>query len=67
MSISASRDRGATWSAPKPIHTGGKSRYSDLAVNADGTVLCLYTYGDVRDSEKICVARFDASWPMAEG
>jgi hypothetical protein len=33
-----------------------------LAVAADGTILCLYTNGSVRDSEKISVARFDRAW-----
>lgn len=62
MAVCVSRDRGRTWSTPKPLHTGGLARYSDLAQTADGTILCLYTNGSVRDSEKISVARFDPAW-----
>ena len=28
----------------------------------DGTILCLYTNGVVRDREKISVARFNLEW-----
>ena len=62
MAVSISRDNARTWSAPKPLHQGGKARYSDLAVTADGTILCLYTNGTIRDSEKISVARFNSAW-----
>ena len=62
MSVSVSRDKGKTWSEPKPLHEDGKSRYSDLAVMDDGTILCIYTYGVVRDSEKMRVARFNLAW-----
>ena len=34
----------------------------DLAVPPDGTILCLYTNGTVRDTEKISVARFNLAW-----
>ncbi len=62
MAISSSRDAGATWSEPKLLHDTGKARYSDLAVTDDGTILCLFTNGAVRDSEKISVARFNRDW-----
>ena len=58
----AGRDNGHSWSTPKPLHEGGKARYSDLAMTQDGTVLCLYTNGNIRDSEKISVSRFDLDW-----
>ena len=51
-----------TWSAPIRLHEGRKARYSDLAVTPDGTILCLYTNGTVRDNEKISVARFNLAW-----
>ena len=66
MAVSVSRDHGGTWSTPKPLHDGGKARYSDLALAADGTVLCLYTNGTVRDSEKISVTRFNRAWLVSE-
>ncbi|MAE66890.1 MAG: hypothetical protein CMJ18_21745 [Phycisphaeraceae bacterium] len=62
MAASVSDDLGRTWSEPKPLHDAGLARYSDLAVNADGTILCLFTCGDIRDSEKIVVAHIDRSW-----
>jgi len=62
MAISTSLDKGGTWSEPKPLHDTGKARYSDLAVMDDGTILCLFTNGAVRDSEKISIARFNMAW-----
>ena len=58
MTIYASTDGGRTWPVsacidPRPC------RYSDIAVTPDGTVLCMYTVGNVRDSEKITVARLN--------
>ena len=53
MAVSVSCDGAKAWSAPKPLHEeGGKARYSDLAIAADGTMLCLYTHGKVRSSEE---------------
>ena len=65
MAVSISRDNARSWSAPIPLHEGRKARYSDLAVTGDGTILCLYTNGTVRDSEKISVARFNLAWLAA--
>ena len=56
MTIYASTDDGQTWPISKLIDPR-PCRYSDLAVTPDGTVLCMYTVGIVRDSEKITVAR----------
>ena len=55
MTIYASTDDGRTWPISKLIDPR-PCRYSDLAVTADGTLLCLYTVGNVRDSEKITLA-----------
>ena len=58
MTIYASTDGGRTWPVSKLIDPR-PCRYSDLAVTADGTVLCMYTVGNVRDSEKLTVARLN--------
>ena len=64
MTIRVSRDEGGSWTISRRLEPG-LSRYSDLAVTADGTILCLYTNGKVRDSEKISVARFNLEWLTA--
>ena len=56
-----SRDEGGSWDISRRVERA-LSRYSDLAVTADGTILCLYTNGVVRDREKISVARFNLEW-----
>ena len=63
MTIRISRDEGRSWDFSRTVEQG-LSRYSDLAVTADGTILCLYTNGVVRDREKISVARFNLEWLM---
>ena len=64
MMICVSRDGGRTWPVSKLIDNR-PCRYSDLAMTADGTVLCIYTVGDIRDSEKLTVARFNQEWMFA--
>ena len=61
MTIRMSRDEGRSWDISRRVERG-LSRYSDLAVTADGVILCLYTNGVVRDREKISVARFNLEW-----
>ena len=56
LSIKLSRDDGKTWPISKTLEKG-PSAYSDLAVLADGTVLCLYE-GD----NTIDCARFNLDW-----
>ena len=63
MTIRVSRDEGRSWNFSRRIERG-LSRYSDLAITPDGTILCLYTNGIVRDREKISVARFNLEWLM---
>ena len=63
MTIRISHDEGRSWNISQPLERG-LSRYSDLAVTRDGTILCLYTNGVVRDREKISVARFNLEWLM---
>ena len=61
MTIRMSRDEGRNWDFSRRVEQG-LSRYSDLAMTPDGTILCLYTNGVVRDREKISVARFNLEW-----
>ena len=61
MTIRMSRDEGRSWDISRRVERA-LSRYSDLAVTTDGTILCLYTNGVVRDREKISVARFNLEW-----
>lgn len=56
LSIKLSHDDGKTWPINKTLEAG-PSAYSDLAVLADGTVLCLY-----EADNKIVVARFNLDW-----
>ena len=65
MTIYASRDSGRTWPVSKLVDQR-PCRYSDLAVTADGTVLCMYTVGEIEDREKITVARFNQEWLFAQ-
>ena len=65
MTIRMSHDEGRNWDFSRRVERG-LSRYSDLAVTPDGTILCLYTNGVVRDREKISVARFNLEWLMSD-
>ena len=56
LAIKLSRDDGETWPVNKTLEAG-PSAYSDLAVLADGTVLCLYEKGT-----DIVAARFNLEW-----
>lgn len=64
MTIYASADDGESWSTSKLVDPR-PCRYSDLAVTRNGTILCIYTVGEIRDSEKISVARFNVEWMLA--
>lgn len=56
LSIQLSRDDGRTWPVLRELDAG-PSAYSDLAVLADGTILCLYeAKNDIR------MARMNAEW-----
>ena len=65
MTIRMSRDQGRSWPTARRLEPS-LSRYSDLAMTADETVLCLYTNGVARDREKISVARFNLEWLTTE-
>jgi len=60
LSIKLSRNDGKTWELNKTLEAG-KSAYSDLAVLADGTILCFYE----RDT-RLTIARFNEAWVQAK-
>jgi len=60
MTVRASFDEGATWSAQRTLHPG-PSAYSDLAVMPNGNIACLYEAGRERPYESIVFARFALS------
>ena len=57
MTVRLSADDGKTWSAGLVLWPG-PAAYSDLAVAADGAVLCLYERGDRGPYETVTLARF---------
>jgi sialidase-1 len=57
MTVRASFDDGNTWPLQRSLHSG-PSAYSDLAVLADGTSVCLYERGKTHPYEEIVLARF---------
>jgi sialidase-1 len=69
LSIKLSYDEGKTWPVSKALEPG-YSAYSDLAVLADGTILCFYERGRDADAEKkkptsyayLTQARFNLQW-----
>ena len=64
MTIAQSGDEGGSWQSFRVIDEA-LSRYSDLGVLRDGTILCLYTNGKKRDRDKISAARFNLDWLAA--
>ena len=70
VTIKLSRDGGLTWPLQKLLEDG-PSAYSDLAVLADGTILCFYESGETPPKIKrkrdwayanITLARFNLEW-----
>jgi len=61
MTIRVSYDECETWNAGKVLYRG-PSAYSDMAVAADGTILCLYERGQEHAYETITLARFTRAW-----
>ena len=72
VTIHVSQDDGRTWPARKLLQAG-PSAYSDLAVLADGTVLCLYENGKPGETRRngdwayarLTLARFNLEWLTA--
>ena len=65
MTVRTSYDEGKTWTQGRVLHQG-PSAYSDLAVAADGAILCLYERGRDGAYETITLARFSLAWLEAE-
>lgn len=64
LSVKMSLDDGRTWPVSRVLEQG-PSGYSDLAVLADGTILCLYEAEIVTrmcDDRYLRLARFNLSW-----
>jgi sialidase-1 len=65
LTVRVSFDDGKTWPVSKLIDAGA-SAYSDLAVNKDGVILCLYESGLIAGKEgnidHITLARFTLRW-----
>ena len=66
VSIKLSYDDGETWPVNRTLEAGF-SGYSDLAVLADGTILCFYERGSTDGKSNyrtglLTVARFDEAW-----
>ena len=61
LTVRLSDDDCRTWSVARELWAG-PAAYSDLAIAADGTVLCLYERGEKSQYEKIVLARFPLSW-----
>lgn len=64
MAVFLSYDEGKTWPLKKVIHAGPCGcGYSDLAVTADGTILCAYGSGPrFGKGAGIALARFNLEW-----
>lgn len=62
LTLQQSLDGGQTWTMVRVVHAG-PAAYSDLAVTADGTLLCLYEAGAKRPYEKIVLSRFACPTP----
>lgn len=65
LTIQLSEDAGATWKA-KQVLEPGWSGYSDLSIDAKGTVYCLYERGaqggNAFQTESLTLATFDLDW-----
>jgi sialidase-1 len=64
LTVKMSYDECRTWPVSKVLEEGG-SAYSDLAVTADGAILCFYECGYVErmsDTLYLAVARFNLAW-----
>jgi sialidase-1 len=63
VSVKISRDEGQTWTVSKTLEAG-PSMYSDLAVTANGTILCFYGRGTKPGfaGSGLTLARFNLQW-----
>ncbi|NLG27052.1 MAG: exo-alpha-sialidase [Chloroflexi bacterium] len=61
LTLRLSNDGCRTWPFARTLYPG-PAAYSDLAVTADGTVLCLYERGDATPYERLTLARTSLAW-----
>jgi len=61
MTVRLSYDECRTWPVSRTLYAG-PAAYSDLAVAADGAILCLYERGDAHPYERLTLARFNLEW-----
>ena len=64
LTVRLSYDECRSWPLARTLHPG-PAAYCDLAVAADGTILCLYERGLKRPYETLTLARFNLSWLSA--
>lgn len=58
LTVKLSYDEGRSWAVSRTLEPG-YGGYSDLAVRADGTILCVYEGGD---PARLAVSRFTLEW-----
>lgn len=61
MTIRASFDGCLTWPVSQVLYEG-PSAYSDLAVASDGSICCMFEYGEKHPYEKLMFIRLDSKW-----
>ena len=61
MTIRISYDECQSWSSGKVLHAG-PAAYSDLCIDSDMNICCLYERGENRASETLSFAKFDLAW-----
>ena len=63
LTVRLSYDEGQSWPVARAVDPSW-SAYSDLALAADGTILCFYGRSDKSDfaGECLCLARFNVEW-----
>jgi len=61
LTVRLSSDNAQTWSTGKLLHKG-PAAYSDLVVQENSEIGCLYECGDENPYERLTYARFDVDW-----
>ncbi|MDA0710534.1 MAG: sialidase family protein [bacterium] len=61
LTIRVSRDGGQTWSVGATLHAG-PAAYSDLVIQMDGKIGCLYECGEEGPYERLVYAELDLNW-----
>lgn len=61
LTVRLSQNNGQDWSSGAVLHAG-PAAYSDLVLQADGVVGCLYECGEDGPYERLVYAQFDMDW-----